>query len=92
MGLDLSVDETNTCRYHDEPNLFSWILISRYEQYVDAKYKDHLKNQGKAEAVNNISFIFIESFVSAQMFEKTSGWTVCSLYIDHSEVSWWNGE
>ena len=26
-------------------------LEPRYEEYVDTKYKDYLKNQGKAEAV-----------------------------------------
>ena len=27
-------------------------LEPRYEEYVDNKYKDYLKNQGKAEAVS----------------------------------------
>ena len=27
-------------------------LEPRYEEYVDTKYKDYLKNQGKAEAVS----------------------------------------
>ena len=27
-------------------------LEPRYERYVDDKYKDHLKNEGKAESVS----------------------------------------
>ena len=29
-------------------------LEPRYERYVDDKYKDHLKNEGKAESVSSL--------------------------------------
>ena len=43
-------------------------LEPRYEEYVDTKYKDFLKNQGKAEAVKrHFSFSFL--FGSSTKFE-----------------------
>ena len=34
-------------------------LEPRYETYVDEKYKEYLRNQGKAEAVSSNTFTYI---------------------------------
>lgn len=40
-------------------NVFSLFVITlifgRYEDYVDQKYKEHLKNQGKVDSVRTIT-------------------------------------
>ena len=40
-------------------------LEPRYERYVDDKYKDHLKNEGKAESVS-----FVDCIIQQMLLQK----------------------
>jgi hypothetical protein len=45
--------------------------LFRYEQYVDAKYKDHLKNHGRAEALVGVDVVSaLDMYVERGQWEK----------------------
>ena len=45
-------------------------LEPRYERYVDDKYKDHLKNEGKAESVSLKSRMIDASYIKDDKIKK----------------------
>ncbi|XP_053736543.1 intraflagellar transport protein 172 homolog [Synchiropus splendidus] len=75
LDLDLIKDAINSFMEGEEWNKAKRVakeLAPRYEDYVDQKYKEHLKNQGKVD-----SLVGVDVMAALDMYAERGQWDKC---------------